>query len=190
MSKQITLSEIKTEEPLDEKLESIVDEAREKYGYYKMHISGMYEMISSAAESELYDILELRKVKNGEIGFYFDRQLFIKFIPKKDTVRTTKELYSKLLNTQPCEKLKGSSAPRGGVCVVITPDEEIEFFKGAIEYLIKAKKPAHKFGCCSQYDKCSKEKRCLHENQFYSKGCFYRENIENGKIFYGENSNC
>lgn len=42
-----------------------------------------------------------------------------------------------------------------------------------------------KFGCCSLYKECSESKRCLHENKLYSKGCYYRNNLELGKVFYG-----
>lgn len=46
-----------------------------------------------------------------------------------------------------------------------------------------------KFGCCYKYKECSDAKKCLHEDLLYSTGCLYRKNLENGKIFYGENKN-
>lgn len=45
------------------------------------------------------------------------------------------------------------------------------------------------FGCCARYEQCSNEKHCVHDNPFYSNGCTYRKNLENGKIFYGVNKN-
>ena len=45
------------------------------------------------------------------------------------------------------------------------------------------------FGCCSKYEQCSDEKKCIHENPFYSYGCIYRKNLSSGKIFYGKNKN-
>lgn len=50
--------------------------------------------------------------------------------------------------------------------------------------------PSERFGCCHMYEKCSNARKCLASDVFHARGCFYRENIENGKIFYGENSNC
>ena len=46
-----------------------------------------------------------------------------------------------------------------------------------------------RFGCCGNYKECSNAKKCIHENKLYSKACFYRENLEAGRIFYGKNCN-
>ncbi len=48
---------------------------------------------------------------------------------------------------------------------------------------------ASPFGCCGKFEECSDAKRCLHENQLYSKACAYRKNLEAGNIFYGKNRN-
>ena len=44
--------------------------------------------------------------------------------------------------------------------------------------------PSQKFGCCDKYKECSQAGKCIHNNQFYSKACWYRKNLESGKIFY------
>lgn len=44
------------------------------------------------------------------------------------------------------------------------------------------------FGCCSSYMICSDEKKCIKDNKF-SRNCYYKQNLENGKIFYGKNRN-
>lgn len=44
--------------------------------------------------------------------------------------------------------------------------------------------PSQKFGCCDKYKECSQAGKCVHNNQFYSKACWYRKNLEDGKIFY------
>lgn len=44
------------------------------------------------------------------------------------------------------------------------------------------------FGCCSSYMECSDRKRCIKDNDF-SRNCYYRKNLEMGKIFYGKNRN-
>ncbi len=63
-------------------------------------------------------------------------------------------------------------------------DSVIKFMKDAILYYVESFEPADKFGCCSKYKECSKAKKCLHNNLFYSKACWYRKNLEDGKIFY------
>jgi len=45
------------------------------------------------------------------------------------------------------------------------------------------------FGCCGLYKECSDAKRCLHENKLYSKGCYYRKNLDLGQVFYGNTPN-
>lgn len=47
----------------------------------------------------------------------------------------------------------------------------------------------HQFGCCSRYEECSNAKLCIHPDLVYSQGCWYRKNLEAGKIFYGINAN-
>ena len=172
MSEQITLfDEPLTPETLGDKLEEILEAAREKSGYYRLHESGMYEMMKGAPASELYDILEIRKSKSGDISFNFDGQLYIKFLVKKEALNTTKELFAELLSNHESEQL-------------LPIDQQVEFFKQALDYLIRIKRPVNRFACCSQYQKCSQAGKCLHEHPYYSKGCYYRENLENGKSFY------
>ncbi len=65
----------------------------------------------------------------------------------------------------------------------------IEFLKFVVLEYSKAYTPSERFGCCHLYIKCSDEKRCLANDKFHAKGCFYRENLENGHIFYGKNTN-
>ncbi len=43
---------------------------------------------------------------------------------------------------------------------------------------------ASSFACCSRYQECSDAKKCIHPNKLYAKACQYRENIDEGNIFY------
>jgi len=43
------------------------------------------------------------------------------------------------------------------------------------------------FGCCSRYNECSDALNCLHPDQLYATGCYYRKNLEQGLVFYGKN---
>lgn len=60
-----------------------------------------------------------------------------------------------------------------------------DYIKANIIYCINNYEFSDAFGCCSKYNECSDAKRCLHENKLYAKGCYYRKNLESGKIFYG-----
>lgn len=57
-----------------------------------------------------------------------------------------------------------------------------------LEYQLKAFKPSNCFGCCSRYIQCSDLKKCTHPQNFYAKACYYRQNLEAGRIFYGKNA--
>lgn len=185
MSEQITLfDEVLTSDTFGDKLNEILEAAREKSGYYKFHESGRFEMMKDAPASELYDILELRESRSGDIGFYFDCQLYIKFSIKNEALNITKELYTNFLPDLPSEDLKGNQAPKGGVQVSLPLAQQKDFFEKALGYLIKVKKPTNSFGCCSRYIKCSEAGKCLHEHPYYSKGCAYRANLENGENYY------
>lgn len=43
------------------------------------------------------------------------------------------------------------------------------------------------FACCNSYVACSDAKHCIHEHDREYNGCYYRTNLENGRIFYGKN---
>lgn len=74
---------------------------------------------------------------------------------------------------------------------VRTSDEHFEdiFFK-LIGYALTRyfSSGTDSFGCCHLYKECSNAKKCLHENQLYARGCTYYYNLNNGRIFYGENA--
>ncbi len=45
------------------------------------------------------------------------------------------------------------------------------------------------FGCCSRYIQCSDAKLCVHSDKKEARGCMYKVNLDNGRIFYGKNRN-
>ena len=50
-------------------------------------------------------------------------------------------------------------------------------------------KPSDTFGCCSRYVLCSDELKCIHPEPSFARGCSYKYNLENGRVFYGKNKN-
>ena len=57
------------------------------------------------------------------------------------------------------------------------------------EYFSLNYTPSERFGCCHRYIECSDAKECTLNDKFRARGCYYRENLEKGKIFYGKNAN-
>lgn len=59
-----------------------------------------------------------------------------------------------------------------------------------IYYYLFLLAPVESFGCCSKYIECSDAKKCINLDKKMAQGCQYKENLKNGKIFYGKNKNC
>ena len=49
--------------------------------------------------------------------------------------------------------------------------------------------PVDSFGCCSRFEECSDNLKCTNPDKKMAKGCQYKNNLEQGKIFYGKNKN-
>jgi len=60
----------------------------------------------------------------------------------------------------------------------------LRYLEDNIRYCIDNYSSSSSFGCCSKYEQCSKVGKCLHINKLYSKGCSYRKNLNQGKVFY------
>lgn len=66
----------------------------------------------------------------------------------------------------------------------------MKYLEDVIEYELRNyTSKAAPFGCCSRFVECSDEKECVHENKLYACACYYKHNLDNGKIFYGKNKN-
>lgn len=59
---------------------------------------------------------------------------------------------------------------------------------GTMKQPVKAVfKGGQAIGCCSQYVECSNAQKCTQEDNSISSVCYYRRNLESGRIFYGKN---
>jgi hypothetical protein len=63
-------------------------------------------------------------------------------------------------------------------------DDVTEYIRPFLERAVEEYNPPKTFGCCHLYKECSAAKKCLHPQQIYARQCWYRENLENGRIFY------
>ena len=61
-------------------------------------------------------------------------------------------------------------------------------FKSVLNAFVKDYVPPEHFGCCHRYVECSDARKCIAPDQIHAKGCYYKENLENGRIFYGKNA--
>jgi len=65
----------------------------------------------------------------------------------------------------------------------LTSDHSIKLWK-IICHCAESFTPSERFGCCHLFRECSIARKCLHSDLFYARACWYRKNLENGKIFY------
>lgn len=91
-----------------------------------------------------------------------------------------------ILNIPECAGVK--KVPSNGyqteIIFDVLDDRAEQLFREIILYYVEHFEPADRFGCCSKYRECSEARKCVHANQFYAKACWYRMNLEDGKIFY------
>ncbi len=86
--------------------------------------------------------------------------------------------------------IKELNSPQNYIKSVFTKQSDvIEFIHKLIPQFVNDYPPSERFGCCHRYVECSDAGKCTAPNLFHAKGCFYRENLENGRVFYGKNAN-
>lgn len=69
-------------------------------------------------------------------------------------------------------------------------DKWLEYLENLIEYELRTYvSKATRFACCSHFVECSDAKKCVHPNKLYGCACYYKVNLDQGKIFYGKNKN-
>lgn len=184
MCEQIYL--IENTKTIKEIISDTLGYARSQYGYYKMHETGYYELKKPSSKKDLYDVLKYSLNKDKSISVKIDRKLFFKVNEKQNIVLIKFEVYKVLFPLESVERVK---QPVGFVKMNFKKEDFKDVFEKVLDFTIKNYFPSHRFGCCSKYEECSDAKCCLHEDKFYAKGCYYRENLEQGKIFYGKNAN-
>lgn len=103
----------------------------------------------------------------------------------KFTITVNNIITDKLEVPADAEVKKRKSDPKNTYIAFKELDEKaLQFIKSVAIYYVENFEPSDKFGCCSKYEECSDAQKCVHSNLFYSKACWYRKNLESGKIFY------
>lgn len=112
-------------------------------------------------------------------------------------LRTTGRLHARLEGYVPGGAEVRESTSRGGddaMSVTFrfnSPAEQQEAILGLCRRLVVLslqdyRTRAAAFGCCHRFRECSRQGRCVHPNLLYATACQYRENLEQGRIFLGD----
>lgn len=193
-------SETLSENVIDS-LESIISEVCAKHEYDKKYVEivknkadfsvWILEPLVLEAKREVkrsYLCFNIKRVSKGrppriEIQFSYKHKGFVP-VPIDSVEKITIE-YKKDKDTgetYEVKKLKYQFA--------LDSTSVVPYIKEIIDYSMLHYRAKEKFGCCSKYNLCSDNKKCVHKNKFYaSRCCWYYGNLDQGNIFYGKNRN-
>lgn len=132
------------------------------------------------------------KIKDG-YSFRCYRVVWLKIIKKKDKYVIEINNSQKGFYEGVKANIKNAKLVNGKIIIETEyPIENITALKNNLidRYnFIRNHEPVEYFGCCSHFNECSNEKRCVQADKKLAKGCAYKKNLESGKIFYGVNRN-
>lgn len=122
------------------------------------------------------------KTKRFEIELRYDR---------KDWLTIPDTFAEKITEVKNTDKETGDVyiTKKYSLYVPLNNTEIYTFLYDMLFKAVKDFKPSERFGCCDKNVECSNALKCLHDNAFYARSCWYRINLEAGRIFYGENRN-
>ena len=139
--------------------------------------------------------IKINELKNNAISFMCFENILLKVTPLKTKmfieirkidnidIEELGKIYNDVRYTEDSLYVK----------IYIDNVNEIEKIKEQIKMLyiyLYNNEPIETFGCCSRYIECSDNMKCVNPDKKMARGCLYKENLKNGKIFYGKNKNC
>lgn len=91
-------------------------------------------------------------------------------------------------------RIQGARALKNSARFTIasTPDEVPviqEMILALYNYFADRQTNYSMMACCNDFNRCSDARECLHKYDADYAGCWYRKNLEKGRIFYGKNKN-
>ena len=122
------------------------------------------------------DVFTSKELKQGNSYFFYGKRVFI-FIPPSEG------------------KSKLTIFRLDKTSYVLTPTSSTDELLAAYNELKEMKKVifdnlnSEPFGCCNDFIRCSDALHCLHSDDRFYNNCYYRKNLEAGKVFYGKNKN-
>lgn len=114
------------------------------------------------------DVFTYNDIKNGRSYFFYGEKVF-SFYPSANGGPKIRLWLDKKEKTVSLDELNNVL-------------EELKMKKKAIfrETITEV------FGCCNDFKRCSAVGQCLHQEDRFYNGCYYRENLEAGRNFYRE----
>ncbi len=147
----------------------------------------IYENISNVVGDREYVSLNINKT-NSTISM-FDSVVFrIRINSRTQCLDSENSIVLNYIS-----KIQGASQTKETAHLPLTTTvESLDIIREMLQELYKhcrAQVSVESFGCCNDHVRCSDAKQCLHLNDREYWGCYYRKNLEAGRIFYGKNKN-
>lgn len=148
----------------------------------------IYENILRITADTAQNII-LRINKTSSSIFMFGSLAFsIKMNSRSQYIETTATSAEEFVSLIP-----GASSAKTGYRFPIACDKDTatayEEMISAVYEQLKSSAVGERFGCCNDFIRCSDARECLHKDNPEYNGCYYRRNLEIGRIFYGKNRN-
>ncbi len=133
--------------------------------------------------------IALKTNKTGSSIFMFGSLAFtIKMNSRSQYIETAATAAEEFVSLIP-----GASSAKTGYRFPIACDKDTatayEEMIFAVYEQYKSGVVGERFGCCNDFVRCSDALECLHKDNPEYNGCYYRKNLESGRIFYGKNKN-
>ena len=155
-----------------------------------------FELVYPELKDILFDapmdsgILIFQELGNCSSVYFLDaNELFFRIrLRKKSRYILIPDRYEDLL--PPDAKVSRTTSDAGMVRIAIQSYTDILQFVPVLRAVLQRICRRHRdFGCCGRYEQCSDAKKCLHPDPKFALGCWYQQNLLEGKIFYGKNKN-
>lgn len=154
-----------------------------------MDYQSIYEDVKKACpkDAEFIELVESDTKKYYFVRMYRQTAFKITFGVKVSSIEIDSEYIG-----SPEEITLNHKILKDGTCrLYIDMFFNLDRFISFMPAVCQAKKlsfAAESFGCCNYFEDCSDAKHCLFEHDLDYLGCYYRKNLEAGRIFYGKNA--
>ena len=139
---------------------------------------------------ELFNIINNYN-NNQKYGFsvLFNNTLIVRFNAIEYSVVVNKTYVNMVIQYHGSD-IKDVKSPQNSIKATFSSQYDVvNFIHELIPCFVEDYPPTERFGCCHRYVECSDTGKCTAPDLFHAKGCYYKENLEKGKIFYGKNVN-
>lgn len=152
-------------------------------------VDGEAEESDSEAEADFKEACSMRIINNGRSMsvYFFGKKGFV--VNQRQNGKMTIDVLKALLPACPAwvssiHETKGGN--RFALNDIIDTPGFFAYLRLLKEHFFR-KVSAEPAACCNSYLHCSDQLACIKQHSLVAVSCYYRRNLEKGKVFYGKN---